>query len=301
MTDGSVTFDLATPGEVETIAAWAAAEGWNPGPADAALFRLADPEGFLVAREGGEMVASISLVRAGPAFAFLGFYIVRPDRRGRGIGKALWDVALARNGTATVGLDGVLAQQANYAKSGFAFAHRNIRFAGRPDIAPPDDPRLRAPATEADVAAILAYDAPLFPGPRTPFLRAWLAGPGPGPGPGHGTGTGPGHVARMLVEDGAVRGYGVVRPCAEGHKIGPLFADGPAEADLLFRALAAAVATTGADGPVILDAPEPNVAATALAARHGLVPVFETARMYRGPAPDLDLSRIFGITTFELG
>ena len=33
----------------------------------------------------------------------------------------------------------------------------------------------------------------------------------------------------------------------------------------------------------------------------GLTPVFETARMYRGPAPALPLERIFGITTFELG
>jgi hypothetical protein len=28
---------------------------------------------------------------------------------------------------------------------------------------------------------------------------------------------------------------------------------------------------------------------------------FETARMYKGPAPSLPLERIFGVTTFELG
>jgi hypothetical protein len=32
-----------------------------------------------------------------------------------------------------------------------------------------------------------------------------------------------------------------------------------------------------------------------------LAPSFETARMYRGPAPDLPLAQIFGIGTFELG
>jgi hypothetical protein len=36
-------------------------------------------------------------------------------------------------------------------------------------------------------------------------------------------------------------------------------------------------------------------------ARHGLAPVFETARMYRGPAPALPLDRTFAITTLELG
>jgi phosphoglycolate phosphatase-like HAD superfamily hydrolase len=47
--------------------------------------------------------------------------------------------------------------------------------------------------------------------------------------------------------------------------------------------------------------PEPNAAAVALAERHGLQPVFETARMYRGPAPSEPLTRIYGVTTFELG
>ena len=52
---------------------------------------------------------------------------------------------------------------------------------------------------------------------------------------------------------------------------------------------------------VFLDCPEPNRPATDLAARYGLSPVFETARMYRGAAPALPLARIYGITTFELG
>ncbi len=39
----------------------------------------------------------------------------------------------------------------------------------------------------------------------------------------------------------------------------------------------------------------------ALAQDFGLVPVFETARMYTGPIPPLRLERIFGVTTFELG
>jgi hypothetical protein len=33
----------------------------------------------------------------------------------------------------------------------------------------------------------------------------------------------------------------------------------------------------------------------------GLSPVFETARMYTGPIPSLQIARVFGVTTFELG
>jgi len=88
-----------------------------------------------------------------------------------------------------------------------------------------------------------------------------------------------------------------MRLCRQGHKIGPLFAEDPADADLLLRALAAPV--RGEE--IVLDVPEPNEAALALAERHDLSPVFETARMVRGVPPASRLGSIFGITTFGLG
>jgi hypothetical protein len=39
----------------------------------------------------------------------------------------------------------------------------------------------------------------------------------------------------------------------------------------------------------------------ALAEAYRMQPSFETVRMYTGEAPDVDLGRIFGVTTFELG
>jgi hypothetical protein len=259
---------------------WAAAEGWNPGLADAGPFRAEDPDGFLMGWLGDQPVASISVVRYGAGYGFLGFYIVVPEHRGQGHGLALWRAGMARLEGRVVGLDGVVGQQANYARSGYVLAHRNIRFGGVVTAEAPDDPRLCMPG---DLDAVTRFDRAFFPAPREHFLRAWL--------------TQPGHVVRALVEDGAVIGYGVLRPCREGSKIGPLFAASEADADLLFRALAA----SAPPGPVFLDPPEPNAAALRLAERHGLVPSFETARMYRGPAPELPLKRTFGITSFELG
>jgi GNAT superfamily N-acetyltransferase len=271
-----------TRGELEIMVEWAAQEGWNPGLRDADCFHAADPEGFLMAFLAGEPVASISVVRYGEGFGFLGFYIVRPDMRGRGYGYRLWQAGMARLGGRIVGLDGVVAQQDNYRRSGFALAHRNVRYGGCVQVEPPRDARLTPIGAELR-DAVTAYDRAFFPAPRPDFLRCWLE-------PG---------VRRALavVEDGSIRGYGVVRACRTGFKIGPLFADGEEIADLLFRGLAAAAQ----DAPVFLDPPVPNAEACALAARYGLAPVFETARMYRGPAPDLPLPRIYGITTFELG
>ncbi|MFG1416565.1 GNAT family N-acetyltransferase [Xanthobacter sp. V0B-10] len=273
-------------GEVETAVEWAAREGWNPGPADAAAFRAQDGEGFLGLFLAGEMAATLSAVRYaggfGLGFGFLGFYICRPDLRGRGLGLALWRAGLARLDGLTAGLDGVVAQQANYAACGFVLAHRNIRYGGRARPAGVDDPRVVAPGPEL-LARVAACDEAHFGFPRPAFLARWLHPPG--------------GAVRVLVEEGAVTGYGVARRCREGFKIGPLFAATPGDA----RALLAALAPAAGTEPLYLDVPEPNAEARALAEEAGLAPVFETARMYRGPAPRLPLARIFGITSFELG
>jgi predicted N-acetyltransferase YhbS len=273
----------ATRDEVDLMLDWAAAEGWNPGRNDAGPFHAADGEGYLIGLVDGEPVACISVVAYGEDFAFLGFFICRPDFRGRGHGRAIWKAGIERLGSRTIGLDGVVAQQANYARSGFRLAHRNIRYGG-PAAGEADDRRLVAVAPgDATLAnAILAYDRQFFPGDRERFLRAWIAPP---------------HRTLACVEDGRLLGYGTLRACREGHKVGPLFADEPAVADALLSGLAA----PWPGEPVFLDVPEPNADAVALARRRGMTPIFETARMYRGKAPELPLDRIFGITTFELG
>lgn len=281
MIDG-LSIDRTDRCGLDLMTVWARNEGWNPGLHDADCFHAADPHGFWLATLNGKPAACMSLVHYESTFAFLGFYIVRPKLRGRGIGFALWQTALDACAAITVGLDGVVAQQDNYRKSGFALAQRNIRYAGTLAVEAPDLTGLVA--VDGPVAdAVVAYDRICFGFARPTFLRCWL--------------TAPDHVALAAVADGAVAGYGVVRPCREGHKIGPLFADDAGTAERLFLALAA----EAGDGPVILDPPEPNAAAIALCKKYGMEPVFETARMYRGEAPTLPLDRIFGITTFELG
>lgn len=268
--------------EVDDAVAWAAAEGWNPGDRDAQCFATVDPAGFIGGFVDGAMTASISVVNYDDSFAFLGFYIVAPEQRGKGYGYALWQAGMEHAGDRVVGLDGVVDQQENYKRSGFDFAYRNVRYGGVPAqldvIGGPEIRRVGAPDAE-----LLAFDATMFPAPRTAFLDAWL-----------GT---EGHAAFASYADGKLTGYAVARPCVSGTKIGPLFAVDAATA----RALAAECVRAAGPGDVFLDVPEPNGAAVALAEELGLAPVFETARMYRGPAPQTDLDRIFGVTSFELG
>lgn len=267
--------------DLELALSWAAAEGWNPGRYDATPFHVADPEGFLMVEAAGEPAACISVVRYSPGFGFLGLYIARPERRGQGLGLAVWRAGMARLEGCLVGLDGVIAQQANYRKSGFVLAHRNVRYAGQPPRTAPTAGLVELRALPFD--QLLAYDRPLFPTKRAAFLAAWVGMPEA--------------VGLAVLRDGALAGVGMARPCRDGWKVGPLFADDEAIAEAIFLGLGARLP----GGPIFLDVPEVNPAAVRLAERYGLQPAFETARMYSGPAPAIDLARVYGITTFELG
>ena len=274
----------ATEAEFATAIDWAAAEGWNPGLDDLPAFFAADPGGFLMGFRKGEAVTSISVVRYGDGYGFLGFYICHPEHRGLGAGLATWKAGMAHLGDRTIGLDGVLAQQENYRTSGFEFSERNLRFSGVPSLpAVPSGVEVRA--INGEMQAALAYDRSHVAADRTGFAEIWLGG----------TAT---RFARIAVAEGEIAGLGVIRACREGAKIGPLFANGRDVAEALVVALAGDL-PEGTD--IVLDVPEPNRQGVALAQELGLEPAFETARMYRGPAPDLPLARIFGVTTFELG
>ena len=272
----------ARPEELALMLDWAAAEGWNPGLADGPAFLAADPEGFLLAEAEGHPVGCISAVRYGAQFGFIGFYIMRPECRGRGWGLALWRAGMERLAGRVVGLDGVVAQQANYARSGFVLAWNNARYAAEVPAAVAGGEGQVVPAASVPFEALAALDAAVFPAPRHGFLRGWLAAPG--------------HRALAVLRDGSVAGVGVIRPSRQGSKIGPLTAVDAGAARALFNALVAR-----ADGPVFLDLPEPNAAAVAMAVEAGMAPVFSTARMYAGAAPALAADRIFGVSSFELG
>lgn len=266
---------------------WAAAEGWNPGLDDLDAFAAVDPRGFWMSWKDGVPTSCISVVRYTPAFGFLGFYIAAPAARGTGCGLAVWEAGMHHLGDRTVGLDGVPAQQDNYRRSGFEWVGRNIRFTGVPAVgAPPAGVVLRAPE-EADLPAILSLDRACFGAPRDRFAADWVL-------PGEGV------RRRSLAafRDGGLVGFGTIRECREGFKIGPLFATEPEAAHALFAGLCALVP---AGASVNLDVPEANAAAVAMAEAAGLAYSFETARMYRGEAPDLPLGWTWGVTTFELG
>ncbi len=277
----------ATKDEFRAAVDWAAAEGWNPGTDDLSAFHAADPAGFIMGFIGNEAVSSISVVRYGDNYGFLGFYIVRNDMRGSGVGIATWNAGISHLKGRTIGLDGVVDQQANYTKSGFAYKGRNVRYTGVPETARVASTITIEDATKEHQPALVAFDNRYFPTPREAFVKLWTSQK-----------PDTGRTTKVAIVDGRIVGYGVIRSCLNGYKIGPLFAETQEIANDLASGLCQ---TTEAGAEVSLDIPEDNPSAAHLAQSLGFSPVFETARMYKGEAPELPIANIYGITSFELG
>jgi GNAT superfamily N-acetyltransferase len=267
--------------EVDIAIDWAAEEGWNPGLDDAESFYAADPDGFFMAELNGEPAGCISAVAYDDSFGFLGLYIVRKDLRKQGIGIKLWQTAISYMGNRTVGGDGVVAMLEKYAQSGFHIAHYNARYEGI-GMASKQASSL-ADLQELPFAELVNYDRRFFPAPRDLFLKSWIKQAG--------------GKSLAATDGGRITGYGVIRPCREGFKIAPVFADTADIAENLFSSL-----SSFAKGKqVYLDIPVCNSEALKLVERHGMAKVFETARIYKGVPPVLPLDNIYGITSFELG
>lgn len=340
--EGDLNFRIvaaASPAQVADMIAYAHRESWNPGADDAAAFYAADPRGFFMGlvddpTSGRPRIATmVSAVAYPPAadgggdgsggYGFIGLYIADPAFRGRGLGLRTFRHAqehLAALGCAFVGLDGVLAQVPNYAKSGFVSRYTHERYgfdtlpaaAGRHVVSATGGSGLElAPLAAVPRAELLALDARWFGAARAPFLDA-LAGS-------------PGAVSfAARTPEGRIAGYVIARPAAAGYRVGPLFAESDAAANALLAAVAAAVppgSHVAVDVPVELPGraawvaalPGAVVACLGLGAASGdgaITPPaaeFPCVRMYAradgsgAPPAGMDESVVYGSTTLELG
>ncbi len=90
MTPNDMNLRQMTRDELDTLVEWAACEGWNPGLDDAEVFWATDSEGFIAAEINGELIGGGSIVAYGKKYGFMGFFIIRPEYRGHGLGDHLW-------------------------------------------------------------------------------------------------------------------------------------------------------------------------------------------------------------------
>ena len=273
-----ISFDQMTRPELDLALDWAASEGWNPGLDDAEAFYATDPQGFFVARDAGQPVAAISVVNQSDDLAFLGLYLCLPAYRGQGIGYGLWQHALAHAGDRVVGLDGVPDQQDNYRKSGFELVSQTYRFAGPLTGAPSDSVH---PVEPGDLDALIALDTQANGYAKPAFLINWLQDS---------------ETRKTVVLGTPARGFATIRACRAGHKIGPVIAATLDDAEALIRAAAHAAGAVEA----IIDVPDDCSPLMEFCRAQGLEVSFNTARMYRGTAPEPGAA-LRTVATMELG
>jgi len=273
--------------QLQIAVGWGEKEGWNPGLHDAELYHKADPNGFFIGYLGDEPIASISAVRYNDTYGFIGYYIVHPEYRGKGYGLRIWKTAMAYLKGCAIGLDGVVAQQNNYKKSGFQVAYRNFRFEGKTkDVKELSikHEHMMKPLDQVAQEDINTYAAPFYPVPREAFHHAWFAQAD--------------SRALSIVDKGRIQGVGVIRKAAQGFKIGPLWAETNEHAKSLLQAL---MKWAGPGQKMYLDAIDVNANAVKLAKELNMVCVFESARMYTAPVTPLPFERLYGVTSLEIG
>ena len=270
----------ATLLEMDFLLLLAKQEKWNPGLHDAFPFYQTDPHGFFIGEINQEKIGGISAVAYNDKYGFMGFYVVIPSYRRQGFGFQLWNHALNYLGNRCIGLDGVVEQQENYKKSLFQWHHKNIRFQGK-GIKHATSALLDL--TQIPIKQVLEYDEKVFGMPRKNFLIPWLQMPNA--------------ISLASCKNGNLEGYGTIRKCFEGYKIGPLFADTFEIAKKIYLGLC----SKAHGASVFLDVPETNEAGMSLVKLFKLEKVFETARMYTKSPPKLQLDKTFGITSLELG
>ncbi|AKB81328.1 GCN5-related N-acetyltransferase [Methanosarcina barkeri 3] len=267
--------------ETEFVVQMEAAQGWIPGIHDGKLYYETDPDGFFIAEIEGEPIGCVSAVTYDDSFGFIGVYVVKPEFRNKGVGIKLTEKFLERMGNRNIGLDAVVENEKKYQKlMKFKSFYSNLRFEGRGGGEVPDG---LAKISDVPFESLLEYDREMFPAPRPAFLKNWIKQPD--------------SYAFAAVEAGKLKGYGVIRKCHNGYRIGPLFADDAITAENIFLALKASVP----DEAIYMDVPEPNKNAMEIANKYEMTVMFKTIRMYSREKPDINLEKVYVVTTIELG
>ncbi|MBA7712778.1 hypothetical protein ES703_121768 [subsurface metagenome] len=243
-----------------------------------------DPKGCFAGFLDGKMVSSITAVQYQRRYGFMGLYIVAPEYRGRGYGLAIWKHAinyLTKDiGVECIGLDGVLANEALYQTWGFQTSYKICQY----KYVVNRTFKRRCPAiSEKHFQDIANYDLKVFMVDRASFLHDFVFKTG--------AKTSEAYIAGKLA------GFAAARPCSEGYKIGPLFADDIEVAGILIESLLA-----GLPGQtVFIEVPESNSQAIKLVADFDISPGLATVRMYTSNQYQQDVRYVYGVTNRMVG
>lgn len=240
------------------------------------------PDGWLLALLDGQPAGMGGAIDYGQ-FACIGLMAVLPSLQRRGIASAIMEQLLewiAARGCPTALLDASPAGERLYEKLGFVDDDTVVQYILDDCAVRPRPSASVGPLAEADLAALLPFDTPIFGASRAAVFDVMRAE----------------HPDRAFVardQDGAPAGYLFAQP----HTIGPWAARDSATAESL---LAAALALDFEEAPRVL-APGANTHAAGLLLRYGFSPQRSLRHMRRGGAVAARRDLIYGQASYAIG
>ncbi len=287
----SLTIQAMTSNDFELVKNWCLREGWNVGLYDAAINFQTDINGHFILFDEERPVASMSLVKHSDYLFTIGPFIVEKSARNKGYGAKIWQQVTARlqgYPNASVLLYAVPEQMKRYVQEGFEPCYTNLRWVINPvqvSSKPFDKPK---PITPCNLDKIAKYDEKIFTVSRKKSFAEALSNP---------------EIKGYFIEvDNQTKGYGFIRPCMHGFRIGALYSDTPEIAkNLLLNLLELA----GKES-VIIDMPEINQAGHDLMVEIGAKrnKTCDTIAMVKGTLSaeyKYHLDKNFGLFSLEIG
>lgn len=291
--------------------------GWNQLPDDWLRWLRMEPEGLFLAEYDGRPAGTAAAIVFDPVegdarngdeaaadrspnkVAWIAMMLVEESLRGRGLGRALMEHAIAfatQRGAASIRLDATPLGRPLYEKLGFTPDFSLTRYGGKPQM-----PAGKSGATDrssnievqaCDVPAAAAFDRRVLRVDRSRMLQAfWEQQPGRGAWRHDFPGD-------EQLRRNALAGYYTIRPGSQAVQIGPCLADADADAG---PTLIAEALQRLAGQATFIDVPDANAVARELAERAGLEARRPLLRMTRGPKVEEDANRIWASSGPEKG
>ena len=270
------------PQETRSIAQWTKEEGWNIGLHDTQVYQNFSATSLIGAFVEQQLVGVSAVFLYNPRYAFFGLYRIKPDFRGQGYGLAMTRYRLQAARHRNVGLESSLENTHRYRHIRFRsdYRHQRYYFKGHEESLPDNIIDI----SEIPLAKVIQFERQIYGEDRDTFLRCWL--------------TYPKFTTKILVRDGHIRGYFVLRPTSDNEcRLGSFTADSLADAEHLLRAAQYFSKGKG----LYIDMPENNPNAQTLVQTFNGQLLFESVRMYKGYALDINHHKVYGIASLEAG
>lgn len=269
--------------------------GWNQTERDWQDYLHFDREGCFLAEFGGEKAGTMTTIRYGDRFGWIGMVLVHPDYRGRGIATQLLQLGirhLREQGVRCVKLDATAMGKKVYVPLGFAEEYDVRRYERKAAVSALETTGDAASSyrgevrsvTETDLEEIAIFDAAIFGANRKAVLERLRARKP--------------KYAFVTRDCRGITGYLMAHQGYEAVQIGPWAATDDRAAESL---LAVLLAEVGA-GSVFFDLPCPNVEGIRLAEKAGFRVQRSFCRMYLGDNAYPGLPKlVFGTSGAEKG